>query len=295
VRALKLPPLTALHYFTCAAKHLSFTKAAAELHVTEGAVSRQMKLLAEYYAKPLFEKNGRGIKLTAQGTLLQSVAFVAFEDIAAVSAALLVSDNQLTINVTTSFAIRWLLPRLFKFEQSYPEYNVQLQATSSVESTRGQAFDVQISYQLQAPVTVHKQRRKLLDEKLLCVCSPSYLVAGAALTLEALGDEKLILNEMTGRDWRLWGDLLNLLPLPVESALKFEQDDVAIQAAVAGHGIALANVAYIERELSMGSLVPATEQAAIVVGAHYLTIHSARTQSNAVRAFSQWLLAEVTK
>jgi len=290
---MKLPPLTALHYFTCAAKNLSFSKAARELHVTEGAVSRQMKLLADFYAKALFEKHGRGIVLTEQGRMLQAVALPALEDISSVSAVLLAQDTKLTIGVTTSFAIRWLLPRLVKFEQLYPHYDVQLQASTSEESVRGKVFDVQIHYQLQEKQTASRQLRKFMDEKLLAVCAPGYLGKGKLLSLDEFTDQKLILNEMTGRDWRLWAKMLNLPALPIDSALKFEQDDVAIQAAVAGHGIALANIAYIERELDMGSLVPATQQCAMVVGAHYLSINPLLSRSKPVQAFNQWLMAEV--
>ena len=290
---MKLPPLTALHYFTSAATHLSFSQAALELHVSEGAISRQMKLLAEYYGKALFQKSGRGIILTSKGSLLLSVALPALEDVAVVSAQLQAAITQLTINVTTSFAIRWLLPKLASFERLYPQIEVQLQASSSAESTRGKSFDVQINYQLQSSGAAKKHRRKLLDERLLAVCAPSYLLEGNIINLSQLHSKKLLLNELTGRDWRLWSELLNLTPLPIERALKFEQDDVAIQTAVAGLGVALANTAYIERELRMGSLVPATSQQAIVVGAHYVNVDPIAASSMAVQAFVDWLFSEV--
>ena len=290
---MKLPPLTALHYFTSAATHLSFSQAALELHVSEGAISRQMKLLAEYYGKALFQKSGRGIILTSKGSLLLSVALPALEDVAVVSAQLQAASTQLTINVTTSFAIRWLLPKLASFERLYPQIEVQLQASSSAESTRGKSFDVQINYQLQSSGAAKKHRRKLLDERLLAVCAPSYLLEGNIINLSQLHSKKLLLNELTGRDWRLWSELLNLTPLPIERALKFEQDDVAIQTAVAGLGVALANTDYIERELRMGSLVPATSQQAIVVGAHYVNVDPIAASSMAVQAFVDWLFSEV--
>ena len=292
---MKLPPLTALHYFTSAAKNLSFSQAVKELHISEGAISRQMKLLADYYGRALFQKNGRGITLTADGRLLLSMALPALEDIAAVSAQLRAPSSQLTINVTTSFAIRWLLPKLVSFARSYPHIDVQLQASSSEESTRGKLFDIQISYQLLSRRGPNKHQRKLLDERLLVVCSPSYLEQGEIIPLGELHTKKLLLNELTGRDWQRWSELLNLAALPIESALKFEQDDVAIQAAVAGHGLALANMVYIERELSLGSLVPATSQVALVVGAHYVNVHPVAAHSNSVTAFVAWLYSEIEK
>jgi LysR family glycine cleavage system transcriptional activator len=290
---MKLPPLTALHYFTVAAKHSSFVKAANELHVTEGAVSRQMKLLAQYYEKPLFIKKGRGIELTENGDILLQTALPALQNISQVSDSLLAEDNELRINVTTSFAIRWLLPKLNDFECRFPQYTVRMQASTSAASIADKAFDLRINYFLKPEIVAPKKQRKLLDEWLLAVCSPSYLSllnqSGTPIELSKIHTAKLILNEMTGRDWRLWAEKLGLGKLAIESALKFEQDDVAIQAAVAGHGIALANVAYIKRELSLGSLVPATCQSAMVVGAHYIQIDSSAINNNAVQAFVQWL------
>jgi LysR family glycine cleavage system transcriptional activator len=290
---MKLPPLTALHYFTVAAEHLSFVKAANELHVTEGAVSRQMKLLAQYYEKPLFIKKGRGIELTENGDILLQTALPALQNISQVSDSLLAEDNELRINVTTSFAIRWLLPKLNDFECRFPQYIVRMQASTSAASIADKAFDLRINYFLKPEIVAPKKQRKLLDEWLLAVCSPSYLSllnkSGKPIELSKIHTAKLILNEMTGRDWRLWAEKLGLGKLAIESALKFEQDDVAIQAAVAGHGIALANVAYVKRELSLGSLVPATRQTAMVVGAHYIQIDNSAINNNAVQAFAHWL------
>ena len=292
---MKLPPLTALHYFAIVAKQGSFVAAANQLNVTEGAVSRQMKLLTDFYAKALFEKRGRGLVLTPAGTLLAASAYPAFESISQVSNQLLADQTQLTIGVTTSFAIRWLLPKLADFEQQFPEYQVQMQASSSEIATLGKNFDVQISYYLSGSEPHHVKSDKLQDEWLMAVCAPSYLVKGKAFSLEQLCKRRLLLNEMTGRDWRLWANLLNIdsLPAAIDSALKFEQDDVAIQTAVAGHGIALANLAYIEAEIALGSLVPATDQQAVVVGAHYLSVSKARKNAEAVVAFVDWIKSKV--
>lgn len=290
---MRLPPLTALHYFNVVAKLGSFTAAAKQLCVTEGAVSRQMKLLAEFYAKPLFEKSGRGVALTQSGQLLATTTHSAFESISQVSEQLLADQTQLTINVTTSFAIRWLLPKLADFERRYPEYRLQMQASSSEQALRGKSFDVQISYYLSGSEPAALEADKLQDEWLLAVCAPSYLTDNTKINIQQLGQYRLLLNEMTGRDWRLWGEKLQLdnLSIAIDRGLKFEQDDVAIQTAVAGHGISLANTAYIQSELALGSLVPATDQGPVVTGAHYLSINKARANAAAVRAFTQWIRA----
>mgnify|MGYP000111967924 CR=1 FL=1 len=293
---MKLPPLTALHYFSVVAKQGSFVGAARQLHVTESAVSRQMKLLTEYYNKALFEKRGRTLVLTHAGVKLAATASSAFESISQVSDQLLAEQSQLTIGVTTSFAIRWLLPRLADFEQKFPQYPVQMQATSSDVALLGKSFDVHISYYLLGKEPLVLKPHKLQDEWLLAVCSPSYLVEGNPYRVEQLSQRRLLLNEMTGRDWRLWGSMLAIeaLPAAIDKGLKFEQDDVAIQTAVAGHGIALANLAYIKGEMALGSLVRATNQEAVVIGAHYLSVDKARANAKAVIAFVEWIRHQVT-
>ncbi len=286
---MKLPPLNALHYFCIAAEHLSFSRAAAELNVTEGAVSRQMKLLASYYQKPLFRKSGRGVELTDTGRLLLSVSQSAFSNISQVSAQILADESEISICASSSFAIRCLLPNLADFERRYPQYSVQLQASTNEQSLRGKVFDVQINYHLTTSGVSTISEQKLLTEWLLPVCSPGYLPQHKPFSLGQLSGQKLLLNEVTGRDWRLWAKMLELQPLPIDSALKFEQDDVAIQAAVAGHGIALANIAYVQREMTLGSLVAATVQSPIAVGAHYLQLDPQRENCAAVQAFCLWL------
>jgi len=286
---VKLPPLNALHYFCVAAEQLSFSRAATELNVTEGAVSRQMKLLASHYQKALFRKSGRGVELTDTGRLLLSVSQSAFTSISQVSAQILSAETEISICASSSFTIRCLLPNLADFERRSPQYSVQLQASTNEQSLRGKVFDVQINYHLTRATTSSKSEQKLLTEWLLPVCSPSYLVRHNPFSLVQLATKKLLLNELTGRDWRLWAQMLELNPLPIERALKFEQDDVAIQAAVAGHGIALANVAYVQREFELGSLVAATTQPPIAVGAHYLQLDPQRENSAGVQAFCSWL------
>ncbi|MGB1239246.1 MAG: LysR substrate-binding domain-containing protein [Pseudomonadales bacterium] len=293
---MKMPPLIALQYF-CLAAELGSLKACADaFNVTEGAVSRQIKSLSQFYAKALFEKSGRGLVLTEHGRTLAAGAQPAFTRIHQVSNQLLSAHSDITLGVTTSFAIRWLLPKLPDFERQFPDYRVKLQATSNETALRGEHFDVQISYYLEGCEPATLRPHKLQDEWLLAVCSPNYLARGQRLDIDALSASRLLLNERTGRDWRLWAQKLKIASIDpaIESALSFEQDDVAIQAAVAGHGVALANVAYIEREMSLGSLVPATEIAPLVVGAHYITAASARAHTRETRSVLQWLRAQVS-
>lgn len=292
---MKLPPLNAVHYFITAAQFKSFRQAAKELNVTEGAISRQIKLLSQYYNQALFYKVGRGVELTEVGELLLQTAGPAFTRVSQVSEKIMTNPKQLSIAVTTSFAVRWLLPKLAKFEQAFPQYQLQLQASSREGSLDIHSFDIQIIYRLH-PVVSSCYEQQLMAEKLIPVCAPSYLKSGKIISAQDLATKKILLNEVTARDWTKWSQTVGLDNLNLSNAIKFEQDDVAIQAAIAGYGIALANEAYIQNELQLGSLVPAMKYPAIPIGAHYIASHRSLTEyTPQMLAFTQWLKAQVAE
>lgn len=291
---MKLPPLTALRHFNAAATHLSFRQAAEELCVTEGAVSRQMKLLEGYFDTQLFERVARGVRLTDAGLQLHAGSGAALQQIAAISDELLGAASQFTLSVTTSFAIRWLLPRLNLFEQAYPNYPINLQAVKDPTFVARQQFDASIIYALGNPfdtdVTPPTNGHRIMVEWLQPVCSPTLLDGSVPLSPMDLEQFRIIFNEHTGRDWRHWLGVMTSAKVRLETALRFEHDDTAIQAAVAGHGIALANMAYIRNELEMGSLVPAVGCDPLPIGAHYLVSSPSKSDLPQVKAFRQWII-----
>lgn len=290
---MKLPPLTALCYFTVAADHNSFKAAALHFSVTEGAVSRQIKLLEQFYQQPLFKRAGRGVQLTDAGARLAAVSTPSLQQISQVSEQLLGHQSALTIAVTTSFAIRWLMPRLSTFEQLHSDVQLNIQATKQPDHGQA-AFDAAIVYQLGNPfgdnVTPPAHSQLLMAEWLIPVCTPNMLPNGQPIDLAQLDQFRLIFNEATGRDWRSWLHVVKSATAKLDNALRFEHDDTAIQAAVAGHGIALANLAYIENELKMGSLVAAVNQPPLPIGAHYLIRQPHRPQTEQLSTFTDWLL-----
>lgn len=289
---MKLPPLTALCYFTAAASHNSFKAAALHFNVTEGAVSRQVKLLEQFYQQPLFKRAGRGVQLTEAGARLSSVSSHSLQQISQVSEQLLGHQSALTIAVTTSFAIRWLMPQLSEFEQLHSDVQLNIQATKQPDHSQA-AFDAAIVYQLGNPfgdtVAQPAHSQLLMAEWLIPVCTPNMLPNGQPIDLAQLDQFRLIFNEATGRDWRNWLQVVHGVKAKLDNALRFEHDDTAIQAAVAGHGIALANLAYIENELKMGSLVAAVKQPPLPIGAHYLIQQPSQPQTDQLITFTDWL------
>ena len=293
---MKLPPLKALTYFNAAASQASFKAAASQLSVTEGAVSRQIKRLEDYFGHALFERAGRGVRLTSRGEKLFSVSTNALQKIADVSAEIREVDTQLKLAVTTSFAIRWLMPKLIEFETLFPEYPVNLHAEKGIKLSSHSSFDTRIIYQLGNPFqdvnTAPEHSEFIMAEWLQPMCSPALLKHGKPLSSAKLKNHKIILNEPTGRDWKVWLKSNPGTTVNFDTALRFEHDDTAIQAAVAGHGIALANRAYIEKELENNLLVPAIDVEPLPIGAHYIISMPNRYNSPVVKAFRQWLLSK---
>ncbi|WP_211217252.1 LysR substrate-binding domain-containing protein [Psychromonas ossibalaenae] len=292
---MKLPPLIALTYFNASASHMSFKAAANQLCVTEGAVSRQIKRLEEYYGCSLFERLGRGVKLTNKGKRLFTVSSLAMQQIAEVSDEIRGMSPQLDILVTTSFAIRWLMPRLSIFESCFPEYPINIHTGKSNNEPLGSQLDAKIVYVLGNPYdedsSPPNNSQFIMAEWLQPVCSPSILPKGQPININDLSEYRLIFNEPTGRDWRLWLKSVPDFKLNFENSLRFEHDDTAIQASVTGLGISLTNKAYIEHELKTGILVPAiAELEPIAIGAHYIITDPLRRTTPNIDAFVNWLL-----
>ncbi|KLN61643.1 hypothetical protein WH96_04710 [Kiloniella spongiae] len=304
---MKLPPMTAIRHFTAAASHLSFKEAARELCVTEGAISRQIKLLEEYFGCALFLRLHRGVQLSDEGRKLYDVTDQALFQIAQVSDEILGGVSNFTLSVTTSFAIRWLMPRLSGFEALYPNIPINLQTVTYPGTVQSRRFDASIIYQLGDPSdktsTVPENGELIMTEWLLPVCAPGYLELqtvgndhiSKTLLLKDLKNHRVIFNEPTGRDWRSWAIKSGEVELALDRALKFEHDDTAIQTAVAGHGIALANLAYVSNELSLGSLVPAVACKALPIGAHYLVTEKSKARLPHVETFREWLMTTVER
>ncbi|MCW8832244.1 MAG: LysR family transcriptional regulator, partial [Colwellia sp.] len=172
---MKLPPLTALTYFNAAALQLSFKAAAKQFCVTEGAISRQIKLLEEYYGKPLFVRTRRGVQLTDAGQRLISVIEPAIQKIFQISQEIRGYSPQFTLSVTTSFAIRWLLPRLANFEATHPNFPINIQAAKNPQKIQSVDYGASIIYVLGDPyhseATIPANGHFVMAEWLIPVCS----------------------------------------------------------------------------------------------------------------------------
>lgn len=206
----KLPPLNALKAFEAAARHLSFTKAAEELFVTQAAVSHQVKALEEYLAAKLFVRRNRSLLLTAEGQSYFLDLKEIFDDIVQATARLKQSTEvgSLTISLPPSFAILWFVPRLSRFREAYPEIDVRIRAVDEVDSSLTDDVDVAIYYGSGqwSGLTAYK----LHKEYLLPVCSPLLLNSNKPLREPRDLLNHTLLHDETRNAWKDWFKLVGI-------------------------------------------------------------------------------------
>ena len=256
----QLCSLNALHVFEAVARHLSFQEAAAELGVTSTAVSHQIKLLETELGVPLFRRRPRPLTLTTAGEQLFPAVQESLDTLAIAIARLKQTNTptDLTVSVLNVFAAKWLVPRLPNFQQQYPEVDVRLKTSNSVVDLQARTVDMAIRYgQGDYPeLEVHP----LMKDEFMPVCNPSLLVNEPPLTApEDLVRHALIHFEWLnyGSDapsWKNWFALAGLDDIELNRGLRFDDESLAIQAAIAGQGIALCSSIHISDDVKLGFL-----------------------------------------
>lgn len=291
----RLPSLNAVRYFDAAARHLSFTAAALELHVTQGAVSRMVQVLEEELQAPLFTRNGRFISLTATGQTYHEEISQALKRISAASLQVRrgVTDEALNVIVSAGFAARWLVPRLSNFQQSHPKIHINLLGNEAAELSHGHKTTVTIRYD-KGPWPGCSATRLPLSTELGVVCSPALLAAcGPLQRPEDLIGKPLLAYTGGVRD--LWQDYFEHYQLPrseLMQARQFYQLLMLAEAAVSGLGFALVPLFLLEPELQSGRLVRALAQRYESDRAHYILHPKALEHEHKVKLFKKWMMAQ---
>ena len=292
--ARRLPPLNALKAFEAAARHGSFTLAADELHVTQGAVSRQVQALEDHYRTALFRRGHRRITLTDAGRMLVPVVGEALDRIAAISDRLVAEDRDLKVKVTPTFAIRLLIPRLSRFQSTHPNVHVRLTTAWEHVDFDREDFDAAIVYDDARRGRPGLRSDLIFVERMMPVCAPSLLEGPIPLrTPEDLRHHPLILNIAHATDWHRWAEAVGLAPLRFDDAMVFDVDVNAILAATASHGIAIAAVQMVADDLASGRLVAPFDLPPVEVGFYSFVSPERQADSPRVVAFRDWLMAEL--
>ncbi len=291
----RLPSLKAVHYFAVAAGRGSFTAAAEELNVTQGAVSRMVQALEQDLEVPLFERKGRFLTLTPAGQRYFEEVNAALSTIAIASRNLRarVSEESLSVVVNSGFASRWLIPRLASFNRANPGLRIDIVATEHEVRGVNPANYVTIRYGL-GDWSGHEAVDLGIGGELAVVCAPSlHARLGAVEDVDDLVSRPLLTYSAVARD--PWVEFLARHGLSADAlarATHYYQLPLLAEAAIAGYGYGLMPLCLIERELKSGALV-------IVPGMNYdserryfLTYLQQPETSPRIRRFESWLLRE---
>ena len=292
----RLPPLNALRAFEAAARLMSFTKAAEELNITPSAISHQIRGLEEHLGVRMFRRGNRALVLTDEGQNYLPALRDAFDSIHTATARLAArqAEGPLNVSLLTSFAARWLIPRLPRFQALYPGIEVRLSTTVRMVDFRREDVDCAIRHgKGQWPgVTADL----LLTEDLFPVCSPS-LLAGPKLlkTPRDLANHVRIQTMLRPDDWRMWFNAVGISDIDPDAGPQFESSDLALRAAAEGLGVAMASSTLVAEDLKNGTLVVPFDVKLCSVGGYYFVAPEDRRDQPKIAAFRDWLLAEVKR
>jgi LysR family transcriptional regulator, glycine cleavage system transcriptional activator len=293
-----LPPLSALRAFEAAARHMSFSKAATELHVTPAAVSHQIHALEEDLGTRLFHRMNRSIELTASAKVLLPGLTEAFAGIQSSVRRLRAHNDTGTLTVTASpsIAAKWLVLRLHRFQEQHAEVDVRISATDEVvDLTRGD-FDIAIRYGTGDYPGLEIEL--LFTNEVFPACSPQLLTTGPPLrTPDDLTHHNLIHDQAVERDplaptWAMWLRAAGVKNVPATAGLSFSNMYLALDAAIAGHGVALAQSTIAAADLAAGRLIRLFTLALPDQFAYYIVTAPGALERPKVRAFRDWLRCE---
>jgi LysR family glycine cleavage system transcriptional activator/LysR family transcriptional regulator of beta-lactamase len=286
----QLPSLNGLRAFEAAGRHGSFTAAARELNVTQTAVSRLVRLLEDRFGFPLFLRHANALELTAQGQALLSGLTDAFDSIARLteSVTAMRSGPVLTVGVGPTLAITWLIPRLASFYRSHPDVEVRM-ATGG--ATRPVRDDWTCTIRRDTDALPGYDAERLFPSAVVPVCTPK--LASTLRSPDDLRDAILIVVSDMPNEWPYWFEAAGLRsPVHPASEVSFESNVMAMQAALDGVGVAIAQIPYVSDALAAGRLVAPFPIVAHTVGGWLLEYRAIRKEDPALLAFRAWLHQE---
>jgi len=296
IRRAELPPLNLLYTFEAAARTLSFTLAAAELYLTQSAVSRQIQQIEAALGTALFERRHRALGLTEAGRVMHRAVSDCLERLRDATASVRApqATRQVAITTTPGFASLWLIPRLARFTASHPLVDVRISATLEVLDLQRSGIDVSV----RLSTISQGVGSALFEERVLPVCAPQ-LLKNRALPLKKPADlarhTLLAIDKPQGQsltiDWEPWFKMMGLAQVRMKNTLRFSQYSDVVAAAVAGQGVAIGRLPLLDALLRDGRLVAPFAGAASRFG--YFVNLAPRAAGNAdAQDFVRWLMAE---
>lgn len=297
-----MPPLSALRAFEAAARHLSFTRAAIEMNVTPGALSHQIRGLEEFLGVRLFDRHTRSMVLTAQGRLLYPGLQGGFGLIRDAVSGLRAANDEgvLVISTPPGLTSKWLVARLYRFTEAYPDIDVRVSASASNANFSIDGVDAAIRSvplpRVEDPALVYE---KLMEVALVPVCSPKLIArfgpldAPGVLPLVPLIHDDALAGRPEVPTWADWLQAARLAGGDLTRGLRFNSADHALEAALEGAGLLLAHSILAYDDLRNGRLVMPFDVVLSSRRAYHLACPREKAKHRKVQVFRDWLQAEV--
>lgn len=292
-RAL-IPDLAVLQAFEAAARHENFTKAAAELNLTQSAISRQIQTLEEQLGVPLFERVRKRVLLSVAGRRILPDArrlLAQSEELVIRARAAADGHDVLSIATLPTFGNRWLLPRLPGFMRQHPGLSVDVSSRSRPFDLARENVDLAIHYG--QPVWARATCTYLCSEVVLPVAAPGLLIAKEINSLGDIAFPPLLHLATRPKQWAEWFQLQELDREQAYRGSRFDQFSMIIEAAVRGMGVALLPLYLIEEELASGKLQIIFDRPMSTDNSYYVVLPEGRQENPTARGFQGWLIEQV--
>lgn len=307
----RLPPLSALRAFESASRHLSFKKAAEELHVTPAAISQQIKSLEAYLGFTIFRRLTRAVELTERGAAMLPKIREGFECLAgAVEISRQATNKALRVTAPPSFATRWLVPRLPAFLAAHPDLELRLASSpDTVDEAGGGAVSAMLTLDLRDAASEIAIRygtgdypghrvELLFTPEYLPVCSPKLITPECPLSIPADLGRYLLIHDETIRDeekqpnWSEWMRAAGVSSVDTRRGPRYSNAVLAVQAALDGQGVALAMRPQVESDLIAGRLIMPFDLAVRSPYSYFMVVAEPMADRPPVTAFRDWLLRQ---
>jgi len=293
-----LPSLKALRAFEAAARHLSLSQAAEELHVTPGAVGQQVKSLESHLGVQLFKRSHQGLRLTEAGLALLPGLSDGFERLAAAVEEARSSDEQrsLVVSIAPTLAGRWLVPRMYRFAEAHRDIDIRIDATDRPVDLHHEDIDVAIRLSPSRHQELHTD--VLFDEEVFPVCCPSLPDDQRPLDVPSDLRRHTLLHvdwkypTKSWVDWATWLKAARAEDVDADAGPRFSLFTMAIQSAIDGHGVALTGSVFVADDLAAGRLIKPFPISVPTDCAYYLLCLPAVAHNRRIDAFREWLLEE---
>ncbi len=291
----RLAALYALRAFEAAARHLSYTRAAEELAITQSAVSRHVRTLETDFGCRLFERHGRGLRLTEPGRLLLPGLQQGFSALESACAGLRAEEGVLRLKAPSTLTMRWLLARLSRFRLQQPDIEVQLTAAwmdvDRVDFDR-EPYDCAVLLN-DGAFPDSWEHAKLFEEWLIPVCAPEAATSGSWDVARLKAAEQLHPTP-DRRDWRQWLQATGLSEqVPLKGGQVFDMLELGIVAAARGYGVSIGDLLLVAEDVEQGRLALPVPTAVFSGSSYYLVWPKARRGQERFRRLRDYLLGEI--